>query len=178
MLSKNTLLNILIIVTGAGSFSYIMVDNLIQLRDYNSRMVDATALLNSRRGTSIRAEKPRDTDAQYYPHIYLLIDEASEQIQLTKDPFAKVEQLPDFKLTGMIHSDERPSAVINDQVVTTGEYIEGFQVLEIGNNFVKLSDGEFDIKLHLYSSEPEEPPSPADSPPPAPPEDLLRNGDL
>ena len=111
-------------------------------------MENATALLNSRKGTHVVRDKR--ADIEHYTDIYRLTDETARQVKLTIDPFAEIEELPDFKLTGMIYDNGRPYAVINDQVITTGEYIQKFRVLEVNDDFVKLSDGEYYIELKLY----------------------------
>lgn len=151
---------------GVASLALIITDNVLKLKDARSRIKDAASLLKTRKGT--RDTTGDDGRSGQLSKLYRAIDEASLDAFLTRDPFAGIEQLPDFKLTGMVNSGGRPAAMINNEVVSAGDQINGFFVLEIGEDFVKLSDGEFDIDLQLYlpmePAAPEPQPAPEENP--------------
>lgn len=148
MATKQSFLKIFVIVVWVGSFATIMTDNFFKLNEFRSRIEDVSVLIDQRRGT--RATANEDAGFRHLPALYRMTEKASRGLHPTKDPFAEVEELPDFKLTGTIDTDGRPSAVINDQMLSIGDMIKNFIIFKIGEDFVKLSDGEYTIELKLY----------------------------
>jgi hypothetical protein len=158
MALKNTLWNILFIVVGLGSFTYITIDNLYKINKFESETEKASTLLKSRKGTLTIPQTAENKEP--FSEFYSQIKKAAGQTPLTKDPFAEVTELPDLQLTGIIYNDNIPYAVINEQVVAAGQIIDQFTVLKVGDNSVKLSDGEFSIDLELYMPMTESTPPP------------------
>lgn len=52
-------------------------------------------------------------------------------------------------LSGIIWDNERPTAIINDKIVSTGANIAGYTVIEIKSDKVILSDGSRDFEIKV-----------------------------
>jgi hypothetical protein len=74
-----------------------------------------------------------------------------------KDPFqrtpgfSKVTETPEKepKLNAIIYSVENPSAIINGEVLSPGEYVYNRKLLEVGRNYVLLQADNSIIELTL-----------------------------
>ncbi|UCB57398.1 MAG: hypothetical protein JSV30_02105 [Candidatus Omnitrophota bacterium] len=74
--------------------------------------------------------------------------EELKPVPITEDVTITLD-LPTFQLTGILYDPEEPLAIINEQIVTTGAFVEGAKLLEIQPNYVKLSfeGAEFQLKI-------------------------------
>jgi len=75
-----------------------------------------------------------------------------------KDPFyhhvkkdlpADVKETRELRLLGILYRQVNSQALINKRVVTVGDKLEGFEVVEITRNSVILNDGQKTITLRL-----------------------------
>lgn len=80
------------------------------------------------------------------------------EIGWSKDPFqrtpgfAKRSELPAEKiprLDAIIYSESNPSAILNGDVMSPGEYIYDRKLLEVGRNYVLLEEDNSIIELTL-----------------------------
>ncbi len=55
----------------------------------------------------------------------------------------------DYQISGIIYQGQTPTVIINDEVFTVGDYLDGYQVEKIMRNSVILSDGfsAFELKM-------------------------------
>ena len=60
---------------------------------------------------------------------------------------------PTLKLSGTIVGGERPIAIINNQLIRLGDWIEGFKVVKIGKTEVLLDSGISKIVVALVKNE-------------------------
>jgi len=60
---------------------------------------------------------------------------------------------PTLKLSGTIVGGERPIAIINNQLIRLGDWIEGFKVVKIGKTEVLLDSGISKIVVELVKNE-------------------------
>ena len=58
-------------------------------------------------------------------------------------------QKDDFKLSGIMHLEDGPRAIINNLTVVEGDYVGDAAVMKINNNSVVLKRGDSEITLHL-----------------------------
>jgi hypothetical protein len=65
---------------------------------------------------------------------------ASQPVATNQPPTAAPQEkaAPEFRLSGIIYSPERPSAIVNHRTVSLGERVNGATVLYIGPNSVTL----------------------------------------
>lgn len=54
-------------------------------------------------------------------------------------------------LSGILWDPTKPMAILNDQMVSVGDEVEGYQVLEIGTDRVLITDGTETIQLLIGS---------------------------
>lgn len=66
-----------------------------------------------------------------------------------EDPEPQAVPAPTFKLSGTILGGGSPVAIINSKFLRKGDEINGFQVVEIAKNEVRLSDGNQEIVLKV-----------------------------
>lgn len=59
----------------------------------------------------------------------------------------EVEELIQF--TGIMYTQEEPLAVVNGEILSKGENIGEFKILEIGKNFLKIGSNEEEFILKL-----------------------------
>lgn len=59
-------------------------------------------------------------------------------------------QLSNFRLSGILYDEQRPLAIINNQVVEEGALINEAELLEIQKGYVKLSLQGKEFRLQLY----------------------------
>lgn len=77
-----------------------------------------------------------------------------EGLEWQRDPFSgkvyysQIGSL-ELELTGILWDPQNPEALINDKICGKGDRIGGFQVIEIRENKVILSDGARQIELKL-----------------------------
>lgn len=87
--------------------------------------------------------------------LYLRLEEETRNLELIRDPFS-IGQAPSgmssFRgvyLSGIVWDNERPTAIINDNIVGIGAKVGGITVIDIKQNKVVLNDssGNFELKL-------------------------------
>ena len=72
-----------------------------------------------------------------------------------RDPFVSLERseeglkLTGFSLEGILWNSERPLAIINDQIVTRGDVVQGAEVVDIKEDRVILRYGKEESVLRL-----------------------------
>ena len=76
---------------------------------------------------------------------------AARQTTWRRDPFTQGAAGGNhaLSLNGILWNDQQPMAIINDQTVRVGESIEGYTVVEIGKDFVSVTDGTQTIQLRI-----------------------------
>ena len=62
-------------------------------------------------------------------------------------------EVKSLKLKGVIVGDKHSIAIINDKFVRTGERINGYRVVRIGEKEVLLRSGNKTVKLRLASND-------------------------
>ena len=72
------------------------------------------------------------------------------QAQVTKRP---EEESPSFELKGTIVGRQRPIAIIDDQFVRTGDWIDEYRVAHIGKKEVILVSGNKKIRLEMIKND-------------------------
>ncbi len=55
----------------------------------------------------------------------------------------------DFRLSGILHDNQKPMAIINNRIVEEGALINGAQLLEIQPNYVRLSLKGEELQLKI-----------------------------
>lgn len=78
----------------------------------------------------------------------------AEDLPWVRDPFSGKTYSQqglgvELSLTGILWDPKRPQALINDKVCKSGDVINGYQVLEIQQSKVILSDGSKQLELKL-----------------------------
>ena len=73
--------------------------------------------------------------------------------RLTKKGQPAQRQVKSLKLKGVIVGGKHSIAIINDKFVRTGERINGYRVIRIGEKEVLLKSGNKTIKLRLASND-------------------------
>jgi type II secretory pathway component PulC len=63
------------------------------------------------------------------------------------------EERPSFELKGTIVGKQRPIAIIDDQFVRTGDWIDDYQVAHIGKKEVILASGNKKIRLEMIKND-------------------------
>ena len=73
------------------------------------------------------------------------------QMKWGRDPFTR--GLPSgshgLSISGILYDGRQPVAMINDQMVRVGETIEGYTVVEIGQDSVSVTDGQETLTLRI-----------------------------
>jgi len=159
-MTKKVLLYLIIVFFGLGSFVYVMYDNLNKIKEYDEAyMIDFDLMVKGRRGKSLKSQTHSDDEIDRHSTLFRFLEEHSQNVDFLKDPFIKIalkvepleedDDVPNFKLLGLSYDGDVDFAVINDTIVVVGQSIEGFEVIDIGENSVRLSDGENNIELNL-----------------------------
>lgn len=87
--------------------------------------------------------------------LYNLLEKDSQLIELKRDPFTaspiiiKKETQSGIELTGILWDKEKPLAVIDGKIVKEGQRVGDKTVMEIKQDRVILSDGEFFSEVKL-----------------------------
>jgi hypothetical protein len=81
---------------------------------------------------------------------------AGDIIEIKRDPFSfgssgnsQVASLSSFSLKGIIWNPDKPSALINDQLLGVGEIISGYKVVQILQDKVILENEKSRLELKL-----------------------------
>jgi hypothetical protein len=91
-------------------------------------------------------------------NLYQRLDEKTKDLELVRDPFSAAPiikaQTPSagLKLNGIVWDEERPQAIINDEVYMIGESIDQVIIVDIQKDKVVLNDGTkiFELNLKQY----------------------------
>jgi len=120
-----------------------------------SEVKDKIEEISKRKGKSIRISLRRNP---FYPLVKKKEPEKKEK--------KEEEIIPDFVISGILYDEEKPMAIINDKVVSEGDFIFGWEVVDIekgsvligrGNKFFYLTmkkrilGGENEKKKETYS---------------------------
>ncbi len=73
-------------------------------------------------------------------------------IRWGRDPFQPLVSHPThvhLKLSAVIYNKEKPSAIIGGEVLYIGERIDGFNVIDIGENYVILRGAGGQVRLEI-----------------------------
>lgn len=87
--------------------------------------------------------------------LYNLLEKHAQSIELKRDPFTaapiiiKKETQSGIELTGILWDKEKPLAVIDGKIVKEGQRVGDKTVMEIKQDRVILSDGEFFSEVRL-----------------------------
>lgn len=84
---------------------------------------------------------------------------SAKEIEWGRDPFVKAPERKEkegtigLTLEGIIWDETNPQAIINNEIVTIGDKINGLEVVEIKKDEVTLTDGKTQHKLELWYKE-------------------------
>lgn len=89
--------------------------------------------------------------------LYVRFQKETEGLELIRDPFSKQAITPtavkgkvsSLQLNGIAWDEERPTAIINNEIAEVGSQIDEYTVVEIRKDRVILSDGEQNLVLTI-----------------------------
>jgi len=120
-------------------------------------MVTARALGKKEKGpleTSTMMKTSTNSTIVEADPLYERLEEEAQQMSLKRDPFTKVSEpqeskVPVLQLKGIFWDNQKPTAIINDQIVEVGDKIFGHEVVFIREDRVILNDGLRHFELIL-----------------------------
>ncbi len=84
--------------------------------------------------------------------LYVILAEEAGQISIERDPFSPVPKAPasGIVLNGILWDENKPTAIINNEIVQAGQSVNGKVIVEIQKDKVILKDGSRNIELKMY----------------------------
>jgi hypothetical protein len=105
------------------------------------------------RKTQIERSNIRELRRLFVRDIFAPVKSLPKARRPTKKSRSVQRKVTSLKLRGVIVGGKHPIAIINDKFVRTGERINGYRVVRIGEKEVLLKSGNKTIKLRLASND-------------------------
>ena len=154
-LKKKEIIEIIVIAVCAVILIAALIGRISGSRGARSNTAETPKLFSDQVAGEIQKEKM---------DLYESLQERSASLEVIRDPFFKVTYPYDPKtrglnLSGIMWDEDMPLAIINDQVVTAGEAVNGRIIVEVNQYSVKVHDIDgkvFELEHEQFEEEPKE----------------------
>ncbi|OGX32807.1 MAG: hypothetical protein A2787_07475 [Omnitrophica WOR_2 bacterium RIFCSPHIGHO2_01_FULL_48_9] len=100
------------------------------------------------------ALQPNANEPDLSGPLYLVLHQATKDLAFSRDPFNPLPVVPvdgpvKINLMGIVWDPQKPTAIINNEIVQIGSVIAEHVVIDIQENKVIVNDGSSDIELTI-----------------------------